>query len=71
MLRNIVSCQIAGVHHWKHGRKGSGIFWLQQAQDEIRLNKIAQKLFDFVGKSISEESFKVIMLGLHWVHIEN
>lgn len=50
--------KIAGVHHWKHGRKGSGIFWLQQAQDEIRLNKIAQKLFDFVGKSISEETFK-------------
>uniref|UniRef100_A0A803LBN7 Nuclear pore complex protein Nup85 n=1 Tax=Chenopodium quinoa TaxID=63459 RepID=A0A803LBN7_CHEQI len=50
--------KIAGIHHWKHGRKGSGIFWLQQAQDEIRLNKIAQQLFDFVGKSISEESFK-------------
>lgn len=50
--------KIAGIHHWKHGRKGSGIFWLQQAQDEIRLNKIAQQLFNFVGKSISEESFK-------------
>ncbi|KAL2940128.1 Nuclear pore complex protein NUP85 [Bienertia sinuspersici] len=50
--------KIAGIHHWKHGRKGYGIFWLQQAQDEIRLNKIAQQLFDFVGKSISEESFK-------------
>ncbi|XP_057525061.1 nuclear pore complex protein NUP85 [Amaranthus tricolor] len=50
--------KIAGIHHWKHGRKGSGIFWLQQAQDECRLNKIAQQLFDFVGKSISEESFK-------------
>ncbi|KAK9683763.1 hypothetical protein RND81_10G163100 [Saponaria officinalis] len=50
--------KIAGVHHWKHGRKGSGIFWLQQSQDEIRLRKIAQQLFDFVGRSITEESFK-------------
>ncbi|XP_010275714.1 PREDICTED: nuclear pore complex protein NUP85 isoform X2 [Nelumbo nucifera] len=50
--------KIAGIHHWKHGKKGSGIFWLQQAQDEVRLNRIAQQLFDFVGKSISDESFK-------------
>ncbi|KAI8547575.1 hypothetical protein RHMOL_Rhmol07G0206600 [Rhododendron molle] len=50
--------KIAGVHHWKHGKKGSGVFWLQQARDEIRLSRIAQQLFDFVGKSISDESFK-------------
>ncbi|PIA42797.1 hypothetical protein AQUCO_02000323v1 [Aquilegia coerulea] len=50
--------KIAGVYHWKHGRKGSGVFWLQQAQDEVRLNKIAQQLFDFVGKPISDTSFK-------------
>ncbi|KAH9608263.1 hypothetical protein KSS87_021652 [Heliosperma pusillum] len=50
--------KIAGVHLWKHGNKGSGIFWLQQAQDEIRLRKIAQQLFDYVGRSITEESFK-------------
>ncbi|CAK7353188.1 unnamed protein product [Dovyalis caffra] len=50
--------KIAGVYHWKHGRKGSGVFWLQQAQDEFRLNKIARQLFDSVGKSISGESFK-------------
>lgn len=43
------------MHHWKHGRKGSGIFWLQQAHDEVRLNRNAQKLFDFVGKLISDE----------------
>lgn len=48
----------AGVHNWKHGKKGAGVFWLQQARDEVRLNKIAQQLFDFVGKSISDESFK-------------
>ncbi|GFS35424.1 hypothetical protein Acr_00g0039810 [Actinidia rufa] len=50
--------KIAGVHQWKHGKKGFGVFWLQQASDEVRLNRIAQQLFDFVGKSISDESFK-------------
>lgn len=50
--------RIAGVHHWKHGRKGSGVFWLQQARDEFRLNRIAKKLFDFVGKSVSDDGFK-------------
>ncbi|XP_060208342.1 nuclear pore complex protein NUP85 [Lycium barbarum] len=50
--------RIAGVHHWKHGRKGSGVFWLQQARDEFRLSRIAKQLFDFVGKSVSDEGFK-------------
>ncbi|OAY26794.1 nuclear pore complex protein NUP85 isoform X2 [Manihot esculenta] len=50
--------KIAGIYHWKHGRKGSGVFWLQQARDEVCLNRIAQQLFDTVGKSISDESFK-------------
>ncbi|KAL9255646.1 Nuclear pore complex protein NUP85-like protein [Drosera capensis] len=50
--------KIAGMHHWKHGRKGPAIYWLQQAQDHVRLNKIAQQLFDVVGKSVSTESFK-------------
>ncbi|XP_078429021.1 nuclear pore complex Nup85-like protein [Wolffia australiana] len=50
--------KIAGVYHWKHGRKGFGIFWLQQARDELRLSKIAQQLFDCIGKSISDDSFK-------------
>ena len=50
------------MHQWKHGKKGSGVFWLQQARDEVRLNRIAQQLFDFVGKSISDESFKVKLL---------
>ncbi|KAJ8751182.1 hypothetical protein K2173_016363 [Erythroxylum novogranatense] len=49
--------KIAGVYHWKHGRKGSGVFWLQQAHDERCLNRIAQQLFDYVGKSISGECF--------------
>lgn len=55
--------QIAGVYHWKHGRKGCGVFWLRQARDEVRLSKIAQQLFDSVGKSISDESFKVIKIS--------
>lgn len=50
--------KIAGMHHWKHGRKGCGVFWLQQARDGFRLNRIAEQLFDFVGKSISDDSFK-------------
>ncbi|XP_044463513.1 nuclear pore complex protein NUP85 [Mangifera indica] len=50
--------KIAGMYHWKHGRKGSGIFWLQQARDEVRLNRIAQQMFDSVGKSISDENFR-------------
>nr|GMD48892.1 nuclear pore complex protein NUP85 [Ipomoea batatas] len=50
--------RIAGVHHWKHGKKGSAVFWLQQARDEVRLNRIAKQLFDFVGKSVSDEGFK-------------
>ncbi|XP_047938669.1 nuclear pore complex protein NUP85 [Salvia hispanica] len=50
--------KIAGVHYWKHGDKGSAVHWLQQAQDEVRLNRIAKHLFDIVGKSVSDESFK-------------
>ncbi|KOM48370.1 hypothetical protein LR48_Vigan07g207400 [Vigna angularis] len=50
--------KIAGVYHWKHGHKGAGVFWLQQAQDSSCLDRIAQQLFDSVGKSISDESFK-------------
>ncbi|XP_051129634.1 nuclear pore complex protein NUP85 [Andrographis paniculata] len=50
--------KIAGVNHWKHGKKGSAVFWLQQARDEVRLNRIAKHLFDFVGQSVSDKSFK-------------
>ncbi|KAK1289041.1 Nuclear pore complex protein Nup85 [Acorus calamus] len=56
--------KIAGMYHWKHGRKGSGIFWLQQARDEIRLSRIAQQLFDYIGKSISDDSFKMTYLNV-------
>lgn len=59
-LENISSCvmKIAGMYHWKHGRKGSGVFWLQQARDDFRLNRIAQQLFECIGKSISDDNFK-------------
>ncbi|KAK9099110.1 hypothetical protein Syun_026155 [Stephania yunnanensis] len=50
--------KIAGMRQWKHGRKGSGVFWLQKAQDEVRLNRISQQLFDYVGRSISDNGFK-------------
>ncbi|XP_050886033.1 nuclear pore complex protein NUP85 isoform X2 [Lathyrus oleraceus] len=71
LLKNIEICRlygldyissnimkVAGVYHWKHGRKGAGVYWLQQSQDTNCLNRIAQQLFDSVGKSISDESFK-------------
>lgn len=45
--------------------KDSGIYWLQQAQDVNRLHRIAQQIFDSVGKSISDESFKVIFTIIH------
>lgn len=47
------------MYNWKHGKKGSGVYWLQQARDEARLNRIAQQMFDSVGRSISDESFRV------------
>ncbi|ONK69756.1 uncharacterized protein A4U43_C05F26390 [Asparagus officinalis] len=50
--------KIAGMYNWKHGKKGFGVYWLQQAQDEVRLNKIAQRLFECIGKSVSDDSFK-------------
>ncbi|KAL0297262.1 UNVERIFIED_CONTAM: Nuclear pore complex protein [Sesamum radiatum] len=56
--------KIAGVHYWKHGKKGSAVFWLQQARDEVRLNRIAKHLFDFVGKSASDESFKILVFRI-------
>ncbi|KAG6740456.1 hypothetical protein POTOM_055907 [Populus tomentosa] len=46
--------KIAGVYHWKHGRKGLGVFWLQQARDEFLLNKIAQQLFDSQWEGLIE-----------------
>ncbi|CAJ1972241.1 unnamed protein product [Sphenostylis stenocarpa] len=71
LLKNIEICRlyeldhissnimkIAGVYRWKHGHKGAGVFWLQQAEDASCLDRIAQQLFDSVGKSISDESFK-------------
>ncbi|CAO2197649.1 unnamed protein product [Urochloa humidicola] len=54
--RNIM--KIAGIYHWKHGRKGAGVYWFQQAHDKVRLDRIAQQLFERIGKSVADDSFK-------------
>ncbi|GJN17698.1 hypothetical protein PR202_gb04788 [Eleusine coracana subsp. coracana] len=50
--------QISGIYHWKHGRKGDGVYWFQQAHDKVRLDRIAQQLFERIGKSVTDDSFK-------------
>jgi nuclear pore complex protein Nup85 len=50
--------KIAGIYHWKHGRKGTGVYWFQQANDKVRLDRIAQQLFEHIGKSVTDDSFK-------------
>lgn len=50
--------KIVGMHHWKHGKKGAGILWLQRAHDENRLSSIAEQLSEFVGKSVSDDGFQ-------------
>lgn len=50
--------KIVGMHHWKHGRKGAGVLWLQRARDENRLSSIAEQLSEIVGKSVSDDGFQ-------------
>jgi len=50
--------KIVGMHHWKHGRKGAGILWLQRSHDENRLSSIAEQLSEIVGKSVSDDGFQ-------------
>ncbi|KAL5220662.1 hypothetical protein ABZP36_025375 [Zizania latifolia] len=50
--------KIGGIYHWKHGRKGTGVYWFQQAHDKVRLDRIAQQLFENIGKSVTDDSFK-------------
>jgi nuclear pore complex protein Nup85 len=50
--------KIAGIYHWKHGRKGAGVYWFQQAHDKVRLDRIAQQLFERIGESVTDDSFK-------------
>jgi len=50
--------KIAGIYHWKHGRKGAGVYWFQQARDKVCLDRIAQQLFERIGKSVTDDSFK-------------
>lgn len=41
------------MHHWKHGRKGAGIAWLQRAQDDRRLAAVADELLESVSLGMS------------------
>lgn len=45
--------KVVGVHHWKHGRKGAGIAWLQRAQDDRRLAAVADELLESVSLGMS------------------
>ncbi|CAM6043893.1 unnamed protein product [Sphagnum compactum] len=45
--------RVVGVHHWKHGHKGAGIAWLQQAHDDSRLSAIADELLASYSSKIS------------------
>ncbi|PWZ30937.1 Nuclear pore complex protein NUP85 [Zea mays] len=59
-LENVstIIMKIAGIYHWKHGRKGTGVYWFQQARDKVCLDRIAQQLFEHIGKSVTDDSFK-------------
>ena len=48
--------QIVGMHHWKHGRKGAGITWLQRTQDDRHLTAVADELLEsvFLGMNGSQ-----------------
>ncbi|KAJ3670975.1 hypothetical protein LUZ60_008401 [Juncus effusus] len=48
----------AGMNQWKHGNKALAIHWFKQSRDKTILSRIAQQLFDFVGNSLSDQSFK-------------
>lgn len=56
--------QIVGIHHWKHGRKGAGIAWLQRAKDDKRLAAVADELLNAVSLGMNDsqtESLEVIL----------
>ncbi|ONM38039.1 Nuclear pore complex protein NUP85 [Zea mays] len=59
-LENVstIIMKIAGIYRWKHGRKGTGVYWFQQARDKVCLDRIAQQLFEHIGKSVTDDSFK-------------
>jgi hypothetical protein len=61
--------QIVGVHHWKHGRKGAGIAWLQRAQDDRRLAAVADELLESVSLGMSGSQIETLQVrGLFlWV----
>ncbi|XP_024397742.1 nuclear pore complex protein NUP85 isoform X1 [Physcomitrium patens] len=52
--------RIVGVHHWKHGRKGAGIAWLQRAQDDRRLAAVADELLESVSLGMSGSQMETL-----------
>lgn len=47
---------VMGMHHWKHGRKGTGISWLQRAHDDRRLSAVAKDLLNMVSQGSCGDS---------------
>lgn len=54
--------QVVGVHHWKHGRKGAGIAWLQRAQDDRRLAAVADELLESVSLGMSGSQIETLQV---------
>lgn len=54
--------QIVGVHHWKHGRKGAGIAWLQRAQDDRRLAAVAEELLESVSLGMNGSQIETLQV---------
>ncbi|KAG0571924.1 hypothetical protein KC19_VG054000 [Ceratodon purpureus] len=52
--------RIVGVHHWKHGRKGAGIAWLQRAKDDRRLAAVADELLESVSLGMSGSQIETL-----------
>lgn len=48
--------RVMGVHHWKHGKKGTGISWLRYAHDDRRLSAVANELLTMVSHASSVDS---------------
>ena len=56
--------QIVGIHHWKHGRKGAGIAWLQRAKDDKRLAAVADELLNAVSLGMNDSQTESLEVGL-------
>lgn len=56
--------QIVGIHHWKHGRKGAGIAWLQRAKDDKRLAAVADELLNAVSLGMNDSQTESLEVSL-------